>query len=73
VRVEVLMGRASKQGQDRDLKAVAFIPQGALARSACSAWSLAPDMCGRLLYRVRVYPHHELLTHPFETGLMRWL
>jgi starch phosphorylase len=34
---------------------------------------LTPELCGKLLYRVRIYPHHTLLTHPFETGLMIWL
>ncbi|MCD6043072.1 MAG: hypothetical protein K0R40_2675, partial [Burkholderiales bacterium] len=28
---------------------------------------------GRLEYRIRVYPRHELLTHPFETGLCCWV
>jgi len=34
---------------------------------------LTPELCGKLEYRIRVYPHHEMLTHPFEMGLMRWL
>jgi starch phosphorylase len=34
---------------------------------------LAPQVCGRLGYRVRVYPYHDLLTHPLEMGLMVWL
>ncbi len=34
---------------------------------------LTPELCGRIEYRVRVYPSHELLTHPFEMGMMRWL
>ena len=34
---------------------------------------LSPEDCGRLEYRVRLYPQHELLTHPFELGMMRWL
>jgi glycogen phosphorylase len=32
-----------------------------------------PGLSGRLVYRLRIYPTHELLSHPFETGLMRWL
>ncbi len=35
--------------------------------------ALTPDLCGRLEYRIRAYPHHGLLTHPFEMGLMKWL
>jgi starch phosphorylase len=73
VRVEVLMGRASKQGQDRDLQAVPMIPEGWDGKDSLFTLELTPDMCGKLLYRVRVYPYHDLLTHPFETGLMVWL
>ncbi|MFA6063782.1 MAG: alpha-glucan family phosphorylase [Gallionella sp.] len=34
---------------------------------------LQPEQCGNLEYRIRVYPCHDLLTHPFELGMMRWL
>jgi len=37
------------------------------------ALKLTPDLCGKLEYRIRAYPHHALLTHPFEMGLMKWL
>src|SRR5581483_9524813 len=30
---------------------------------------LKPGLAGRLEYRVRVFPRHDLLTHPFEMGL----
>ena len=33
---------------------------------------LAPELCGHLSYRLRAYPCHRELTHPHETGLMRW-
>lgn len=33
---------------------------------------LTPDLCGRLELRLRAYPHHPQLAHPFETGLMLW-
>jgi starch phosphorylase len=32
-----------------------------------------PEHCGKFEYRVRVVPHHDLLTHRLETGLMLWL
>ncbi len=32
-----------------------------------------PDWCGRMKFRVRVYPFHSLLTHRFEMGLLLWL
>ena len=34
---------------------------------------LIPDICGKLDYRIRAYPCHELLAHPFEMGMMLWL
>src|SRR6267142_738576 len=34
---------------------------------------LKPGLAGRLDYRIRVYPRHDLLTHPFEMGLSTWL
>ena len=34
---------------------------------------LTPDQCGKMEYRFRVFPTHELLTHPFEMGMMIWL
>jgi starch phosphorylase len=33
---------------------------------------LAPELCGKLDYRIRAYPWHEFLTHRFELGLMIW-
>ena len=34
---------------------------------------LTPELCGRIECRIRIYPSHELLTHPFEMGMMVWL
>ena len=34
---------------------------------------LTPDQCGKMEYRVRVFPTHRLLTHPFEMGMTLWL
>ena len=32
-----------------------------------------PNLSGKLEYRLRVFPFHERLTHPFELGLMLWV
>jgi starch phosphorylase len=32
-----------------------------------------PTLPGLQCYRIRAYPFHPMLTHRFETGLMRWL
>ena len=37
------------------------------------AVQLKPGLAGRLDYRIRIYPRHEFLTHPFETGLCAWV
>jgi len=34
---------------------------------------LAPELCGKLEYRIRAYPHHPALSHRFELGLMKWV
>jgi starch phosphorylase len=52
-----------------------FAPQAPLAESGEHLYELefAPEQNGRLEYQLRAYPSHELLAHPFETGLMIWL
>jgi len=32
-----------------------------------------PKECGQFRTEVRIYPWHELLSHPYELGLMKWL
>ena len=34
---------------------------------------LAPELSGKLEYRIRAYPYHPALTHRFEMGRMKWL
>jgi starch phosphorylase len=34
---------------------------------------LAPPFSGLQFYKIRIYPSHRLLCHPFETGRMIWL
>ena len=34
---------------------------------------LKPKLPGLQHYRIRIYPHHALLGHPFETGCMLWV
>jgi starch phosphorylase len=35
--------------------------------------NIEPSVPGLQYYRLRVYPYHRLLSHPFETGYMLWL
>ncbi len=71
--VEMLIGRASHDGQGKELQSLAMKPAGWEGDEALFELELMPELCGRLLYRVRAYPFHEMLTHPFEMGLMVWL
>jgi starch phosphorylase len=56
-----------------ELSAAGNIEEGELRGWQRFALELRPGLSGRLDYRIRVYPRHELLTHPFELGLMHWL
>ncbi|NTV94978.1 MAG: glycosyltransferase family 1 protein [Thiobacillus sp.] len=73
VRVEMLVGRASRQGQEKELRLLPFSPTGNQGSETVFTLEMTPEYCGRLIYRIRVYPCHELLTHPYELGLMIWL
>ncbi len=35
--------------------------------------SLKPELSGLSYYLIRMYPHHDLLSHPFEMGCMCWI
>jgi starch phosphorylase len=72
--VELLIRRSSKRdGQDYlhfNFSCYGMSPDG---KEHLFSLDLSPDLCGRLDYKIRVYPFHELLTHPLEMGLMQWL
>jgi len=71
--VELLFSRPQEQRTERiqthSLQHIGALPPDAQHYMA----EFAPDLCGKLDYRIRVYPTHELLTHRFEMGMMKWL
>jgi starch phosphorylase len=72
VRVEVLVHRPGNPSRNRSclcMESKEILKDGATLYEL----EITPEMCGKLDYRIRIYPWHELLTHPFETGLMVWL
>ena len=71
--VELLIHRSRKHLND--FLHFSFSFQGLMEETGehLFALDLSPDLCGRLDYKIRVYPWHELLTHPLEMGLMLWL
>ncbi|MBS0364583.1 MAG: alpha-glucan family phosphorylase [Proteobacteria bacterium] len=52
-----------------DLRATAEDHEGARV----FALDAEPPECGQFMTEVRVYPWHELLSHPLELGLIKWL
>jgi len=72
--VELLIRRPAKQDLSEYLHfGFKFQSMSADGKEHLFALDLAPDLCGHLDYKIRVYPAHELLTHPLEMGLMQWL
>jgi glycogen phosphorylase len=41
--------------------------------AAVFALDVQPQACGQFATEIRIYPYHELLSHPYELGLMKWL
>jgi starch phosphorylase len=74
VTVELLLTREARDPQPVQHQH-ALAPAGTIAdtREQRYRLDLKPGLSGRLDYRIRVYPKHELLTHPFELGLTTWL
>ena len=73
--VEMLIGHAYNKEKLKQSMRYQFAAQelNTEADEHVYALELTPELCGKLEYRIRVYPHHEMLTHQFEMGLMRWL
>jgi starch phosphorylase len=73
--VELLIGRQTEFENLRESRRYRFEWEGVMTELGEHRFvlDLTPEMCGKLDYRIRAYPWHELLTHPFEMGRMRWL
>ncbi len=72
--VELLLGRPNLPDSATAPVQRPLICQGRSDGGECLyTLDLTPELCGRIEYRFRIYPKHELLTHPFEMGMMLWL
>ncbi|MEW5890045.1 MAG: alpha-glucan family phosphorylase [Pseudomonadota bacterium] len=72
--VELVIGRPGAGGLPRKGRGQRFVHQRPLSDGEeLFALDLTPDHCGKLEYHIRLFPCHELLTHPFEMGMMIWL
>ena len=72
--VELLLTAPEYESGERKPRQYRFAVEGAVDGGGQRRFvlELAPEACGRLDYRIRAYPWHELLAHPFELGLMLW-
>ncbi|MNE49625.1 hypothetical protein D3C80_1441570 [compost metagenome] len=70
--VELLVDRPEHHSAD-----ILYYPLTASGVTASAeriyALDLTPELCGKLEYRIRMYPCHPALIHRFELGLMVWL
>jgi starch phosphorylase len=76
ITIEMLMGRPSANAKSKPPHRLFLEYAGPVdgdSAESLFAITLTPDVCGKLDYRIRAYPHHDLLTHPFEMGMMIWL
>ena len=72
--VECLIGTETVNGEFQRHQRLLLEPAGARVKGELVfALDLQPDLSGLMYYKLRMYPHHELLGHPFETGCMTWL
>ena len=73
--VEVVLARpeARHAGESLERQRLLLVPRPLASGEREYALAFTPQVCGRIEYRVRAYPSHELLAHPFEMGLMLWL
>jgi len=72
--VELLLGVPDYESIEQKPRQYGLPPSAPVDGGAKQRYvlDLAPEVCGRLDYRIRAYPWHELLAHPFELGLMIW-
>jgi len=85
VAVELLLSRKvyhpefliSSQREFQDVPTVSykFTPANPLHDTGEYLYTLTlkPEWCGGLRYRICAYPYHELLSHPYEMGMMVWM
>ena len=75
VTVEALIGRPGPQGTFiRRARHYPLSTRGVTGNGEMLyTIDLTPEICGKLEYRIRVFPSHPELIHRFETGLMVWL
>ena len=74
VTIEALFGRPQRNGSSHRGRHYPLHCSGTTHNGeALYTLELTPELCGKLEYRIRIFPTHPSLIHKFETGLMLWL
>ena len=74
VRVECIFGRHSTERAFDIHHSAELSPLGLNAENeAVSSRETRPPLSGLQFYKLRVFPFHPLMRHPFEGGLMMWI
>ncbi len=75
VNVEMLLGLYSKRQALQNSHRYRLVATGAVTDAGENVFvaDVKPEHCGKMEYHIRAYPYHEMLTHPFELGMMHWL
>jgi starch phosphorylase len=73
VAVELLLSPSVPDLAGQQPKSYFFVPDGTEHGETKFTLDLAPELCGKLEYRIRAYPYNPALSHRFEMGLMRWI
>ncbi len=72
--MECLVGVENGQGEFQPQKIYRLEPQKQNEQGeTLFCLDLKSPLSGLQYYKIRLYPHHELLGRRFETGLMLWL
>jgi starch phosphorylase len=71
--VECLLGKIPAHGKFTPVDRRLFNVASQDGDSAEFSLELTTEQSGLLHYQLRIYPHHPLLTHPFEMGCMLWV
>jgi len=73
VRVECIVGLENEHREFIVHSTQTLRAEGKEGAETIFAMDLSPTLPGLQFYKIRAYPHHKLLSHPFETGYMVWL
>jgi len=73
VKVECLVGTLRNSGRFKLKETFLFHHAGTQGDGHMFELNLKPHLPGLNHYKIRIYPYHKLLSHPFELGFMLWV